>query len=93
MYVGVALILVNNVVGYGGLAACGVVAARTKEPRWLGVGAVCYAVSWVMVGIGGMLAGPEGFRMTKLLWLRAKRARKRAARRSAAAAKTPENTE
>ena len=68
--IGLALLILNFPVGYGGLLATGALAARTEKPFWLLVGLGFYIVSWIMLGLGVLLAGAEGIKKAKSIWLK-----------------------
>jgi hypothetical protein len=68
--IGLTLLILNFPVGYGGLLATGALAARTEKSFWLLVGLGCYIVSWIMLGLGILLAGTEGVKTAKNLWLK-----------------------
>ena len=65
--IGLVLLVINIPFGYGGLAAAAAVATATHQPRWLILGGACYAVSWLMLGAGFYLCGPEGMRYVRSL--------------------------
>ncbi len=67
---GLILLILNFPVGYGGLAVTGAIAASTEKPFWLLVGLGCYILSWIMLGAGIFLAGTEGIKTTKNIWLK-----------------------
>lgn len=54
---GVFFLLFNFPFGYGGMAICASLAAAKKDPRWVTAGGACYVLSWVMLGLGTLLAG------------------------------------
>ena len=59
---GAALLLANVPFGYGGVIAASALAVMMKRPSWLLVGGVAYALSWLMLGTGLLLTGPEGIK-------------------------------
>ena len=67
-YAGLCLIFGNTLVGYGGGAIAGAVYLHTGNILWLKLAGALYAFSWVMVGVGFLLAGPQGVRSAKALW-------------------------
>ena len=75
---GVFLLLGNAPFGYGSLGVAAVGYARSRDVLWLQVGAVAYAVSWVMLLLGLALAGHAGVEQLR------NRRRRRALRRWAA---------
>lgn len=58
--IGLLLLTINQPLGWGAMAACTALAVRTgrREFYFWGIGA--YAASWVMLGLGLLLAGREG---------------------------------
>lgn len=66
--IGLVLLLINTPFGYAGLAAGTALFARTGRFFWEAIGIGCYAVSWIMLGLGAWLAGPEGLRQVSDLW-------------------------
>ena len=80
-WVGVALIVGNSPVGWGLMFLFTALAAATAVNALYVVGAAAYGVSWVMLGLGVLLAGPEGFRYARA-YLRRLRTRLYSGRRS-----------
>ena len=77
---GLLLLVVNIPFGYLMLLAGTFVASFAKQPRWLVLGTIGYALSWLMLGLGVILAGPELCRRMKknaknkkLAWKRLRR--------------------
>ncbi len=56
---GLFLLLGNFPFGYGGLALCGAIAAARKSNAWAIAGGACYVISWMMLGLGILLVGPD----------------------------------
>jgi hypothetical protein len=89
--IGLALLLLNVPIGWGGLALGGIMAVWTNRHGWLVGGIALYALSWVLMGLGFVLAGHSGWvrarafwrRRTRLIHLRGLRAARDAARRAA----------
>jgi hypothetical protein len=68
---GVGLLAINPIIGWGVAALCGYLAIKTKREKYYGImGITVYAVSWVMLLLGGWLAGPEGYALVKDLFLK-----------------------
>lgn len=67
--VGVVLLVINVPFGYGGMAVCAALAASHPDrvKYYTVVGGSVYALSWIMLGLGAWLAGPEGVRYSKEL--------------------------
>lgn len=63
---GVGLIVVNPILGWGGAAICGYLALRTgKKKFYVFLGGIIYAISWVMLLMGGYLTGKDGYALAK----------------------------
>jgi len=68
---GVGLLATNPFIGLGGAALCSYLAIKTKRKKFYAtMGIMVYAVSWVMLLLGGWLAGPEGYILVKELFLK-----------------------
>ncbi len=68
---GVGLLTVNPIIGWGGAALCGYLALKTKKRRFYAMlGTSIYVLSWIMLLIGGWLAGPEGYVLVKDLFFK-----------------------
>ena len=68
---GVGLLAVNPVIGIGGAALCSYLAIKTKKKKYYAImGTSIYALSWIMLLIGGWLAGPEGYVLVKEFFLK-----------------------
>ncbi|MDD5491768.1 MAG: hypothetical protein PHV60_03675 [bacterium] len=68
---GVGLLAVNPVIGWGGAALCSYLAIKTKKRKFYAVmGTSIYALSWIMLLLGGWLAGPEGYVLIKDLFFK-----------------------
>lgn len=61
---GIVIIVVSIVFGWPVLPVCAVLAA-VYGGSWLKIGGVVYAISWVLLGLGALLAGPGGIRYAK----------------------------
>jgi hypothetical protein len=68
---GVGLLAINPIIGWGGAALCSYLAIKTKREKYYAImGITVYTVSWVMLLLGGWLAGPEGYVLVKDLFLK-----------------------
>jgi len=63
-WIGIILIVANQPLGVGALLICNAIAIQRHNVfySFLGIGA--YALSWGVLGLGLLLAGPEGIRYT-----------------------------
>jgi hypothetical protein len=57
---GIILLAMNQPFGWGALVVCAVLAVKTQRPMFYLIGLGVYALSWGMLGLGVVLAGPEG---------------------------------
>ena len=55
--IGLVLLATNVPVGWGGALACTTMAATYKSRFWGILAGVIYAISWIMLGVGFLLAG------------------------------------
>ena len=71
-WIGIALLVINQPVGYGAILVCNALAIEKHNPFFSYLGFGVYALSWAMLGLGLWLAGPEGIkyarRLFKKLW-------------------------
>ncbi len=56
--IGILLLVTNIPFGYLMLLVGSTIAAITSESRWLLIGTAGYALSWLMLGLGTLMAGP-----------------------------------
>jgi hypothetical protein len=64
--IGLFLLAVNLPFGYGGCALSVLIGLKMHRPV-LGaeIGLGIYIISWLMLGLGTLMAGPEGVRLVK----------------------------
>jgi hypothetical protein len=68
---GVGLLAVNPIIGWGGAALCSYLAIKTKKKKMYAImGTGIYALSWVLLLLGGWLAGPEGYVLVKNFFIK-----------------------
>jgi len=65
---GVFLLVVNMPLGYLCLPLGVYVGHNIGKKGGVVVGIVCYALTWVMMGLGVYLAGPRGVHITRTYW-------------------------
>lgn len=71
-WIGVGLLVVNTLVGWGGAAVCSFLALKTKRRRFYCLlGSIIYGISWLMLVVGGFMAGSEGYVLVKDIFLKA----------------------
>ncbi len=58
-FTGLLLVVLNVPVGWGGAAICACMGARSTSRFWYMAAGVIYVLSWVMLGLGLLLAGPQ----------------------------------
>jgi hypothetical protein len=65
--IGMTLLLTNQVVGWGGVALCAYAVKKTGKKCYYAYGTGIYALSWGMIVLGIVLAGPEGAALARQL--------------------------
>jgi len=64
--IGVFLLIVNMPFGYGGGALSSAIGVKIGQPALgVGVGFGIYIISWIMLGLGILMAGPDGVQLVK----------------------------
>lgn len=66
-YVGILLLMTNQPLGWAALVICNTVALAKHSFFFSCLGFAFYALSWGMMGLGALLAGPEGIRYSRLM--------------------------
>ncbi|MDO9515970.1 MAG: hypothetical protein Q7J01_07740 [Syntrophales bacterium] len=66
-YIGIILLTTNQPIGWAAMAACNAIATSKNDIFFTYLGFVLYALTWGMLGLGVLLAGPEGVRYSRLL--------------------------
>jgi len=66
--IGMILLATNQAVGWGGIIYFAYLAKKTGKKIYIAAGTVIYIVSWGMLALGMMLAGPEGLALIKKLF-------------------------
>ena len=66
-WIGIILILANQPFGAGALLICNAIAIQKHNVFFSLLGLGVYGLSWGMLGLGLLLAGPEGIRYTRNL--------------------------
>ena len=66
-WIGIILLITNQPLGWGAMLICNDIAIHKHNVlfSFLGIGA--YALSWAMLGLGLLLAGPEGIKYSRSL--------------------------
>ena len=65
--IGITLLLINYPVGWGGVSLCSTLAILNDNAKLHFVGIGIYTLSWLMLGLGLLLAGPEGIQYSRIL--------------------------
>ncbi len=72
-WIGIILLVTNQPFGWGAMLLCSALAVKTKKKIFYLLGIGIYALSWGMLGLGFLLAGPEGIKysrnLLKELWV------------------------
>lgn len=72
-WIGIILLVTNQPLGWGAMLVCSALAVKTKKKFFYFLGIGAYALSWGMLGLGFLLAGPEGVQysrnLLKGLWM------------------------
>ena len=63
--IGVFLLIINPPLGYVSFLICGYLSTMDEDASYLSEATVFYAFTWVMAGIGVLLAGPRGTVLAK----------------------------
>jgi hypothetical protein len=58
-WIGIILLVINQPFGWGALLICNVIAIHERNALFSLLGLGIYALSWGMLGLGFILAGPE----------------------------------
>lgn len=66
-YIGIILLTINQPLGWGAMLICNAIALNRQDLFFTYLGLVIYALTWGMMGLGVLLAGPEGIRYSRLL--------------------------
>jgi len=74
--IGLVTVVASFPLGYGGLVLFAVLAATRQNHEWLYGGVACYALSWVLMGIGFWLGGRPAYDYARHFWHLRERRRK-----------------
>ncbi|MEA1970386.1 MAG: hypothetical protein U9N37_02040 [Thermodesulfobacteriota bacterium] len=66
-WIGIVLLTTNQPLGWGAMLACDAIAINKHNEFFFYLGIALYALSWGMLGLGALLAGPEGVSYSRLL--------------------------
>ena len=71
-WAGVVLLISSFPIGWGEIVLCGSLAIIEKNAALCVPGFAIYFLSWLMLGLGFLLAGPDGYRyslqLIKKMW-------------------------
>jgi len=62
---GVALLIINPPLGWIAFVIGGYFSAKYHSTKYMVIATIIYALTWVMAGIGVILAGPKGVALAK----------------------------
>lgn len=73
-WIGIILLTTNQPLGWAAMLVCDALAIQRHSmfPVYLGI--TLYGISWIMLGIGAFLAGPEGVRYARNIFRRLRKA-------------------
>ena len=63
--IGIILFLTSFIIGYGSLLVTGFFYFITRNDIWIWSGSGLYGLSWILFGIGFVMAGREGLKYFK----------------------------
>ncbi len=66
-WIGIVLLTANQPIGWGVMLACDVLAISKNNEFFFYLGIALYSLSWGLLGLGLLLAGPEGVRYSRFL--------------------------
>ncbi len=66
-WIGIVLLTTNQPLGWGAMLVFDAIAINKQNEFFFYLGIALYALSWGMLGLGALLAGPEGIRYSRLL--------------------------
>ena len=66
-WIGIVLLTTNQPLGWGAMLACDAIAIDKHNEFFFYLGIALYSLSWGLLGLGVLLAGPEGVRYSRLL--------------------------
>jgi len=69
-YIGIVLLTTNQPLGWAALLICNTIAIDKQSIFFTYLGFALYALTWGMMGLGVVLAGPEGIGYSRFLWKR-----------------------
>lgn len=61
------MLITNQPLGWGIMLMCSALAVKTNRKIFYFLGIGAYALSWGMLGLGILLAGPEGVQYSRIL--------------------------
>ena len=66
-WIGIVLLTANQPLGWGAMIVCDALAISKNNEFFFYLGIALYSLSWGFLGLGVLLAGPEGVRYSRLL--------------------------
>ncbi len=70
--IGVLILFVSFIVGWGGAAVCGVLFINTGDEVWIKLAGILYATSWVLFSLSLVVGGKEAYSRFKQLFSKIK---------------------
>ena len=65
--IGIVLLTTNQPLGWGAMLICDALALKHHDTNYFYLGFLIYGLSWIMLGIGVLMAGPEGVKYSRIL--------------------------
>ena len=66
-WIGIILLITNQPLGWGGMLICNALTIKNHNALFSFLGIGVYALSWGMLGLGLLMAGPEGIKYSRSL--------------------------
>ena len=63
--IGIFLLVANQPLGFLAILVCNAIALRQQDAIYSFIGLGAYVLSWGMLGLGLLLAGPEGIALSR----------------------------
>jgi hypothetical protein len=70
--IGVLILFISFIVGWGGAAVCGALFVNTGDESWIKLAGILYAASWVLFSISIVVGGKEAYSRFKQIFSKKK---------------------